>query len=296
MRRDVGLDRRQLLREGRSGRDDVRLDARVLLERRLSAVDARLDVQRARGGDEQRDVTGRDELGDVVPHLLPGDEQVLADVGQARVAGGVGVVGDHRDLGGERLAGGRVERGQADQRDGDAVDAGADGAVERTHHLTDVAVRRSGPLVGAPQQLAGVGGAVLRRGEERIGGDVVDEGELVGLADAEDPRGRASPGGRRGGAGGSGAARRAGAAARARASARLQDQCADTGGAAGQRGAAGDLPHLLEGSVLLLALIPFQPLECVMDDVFFFRHLVLLLSGTSNLATVSDAGLVVQSH
>ena len=33
-----------------------------------------------------------------------------------------------------------------------------------------------------------------------------------------------------------------------------------------------------------------------MDDVFFFRHLVLLLSGTSDLATVSDAGLVVQSH
>ena len=41
--------------------------------------------------------------GDVLPHLLAGDEQVLADVGQAGVAGRVGVVGDDRDLGRQRL-------------------------------------------------------------------------------------------------------------------------------------------------------------------------------------------------
>src|SRR3954453_1650019 len=82
----VGVDHRQLGRHSRAGRDDVRLDARVGLERLAGAVDARLDVRRARRRDEQRDVARRDELGDALAHLLAGDEQVLADVGQPGVA------------------------------------------------------------------------------------------------------------------------------------------------------------------------------------------------------------------
>src|SRR4051795_2921343 len=95
----VGVDHRQLGRDGRACRDDVRLDARVGLEGLAGAVDARLDVRRARRRDEQRDVAGGHELRDALAHLLAGDEQVLADVRQAGVARGVGVVGDDGDLG-----------------------------------------------------------------------------------------------------------------------------------------------------------------------------------------------------
>src|SRR6185437_1866173 len=163
--------------------------------------------------------------------------------------------------------------------------------------LADVRVLRTRPLIRAAQQLARIGRAALGRREERVGRYVVDQRELVGLARTEDPRCGAAAGGRRGGAGGGDAvARGTLGAARARASAGLQDQGADTGGTTGQRGAAGELPHLLEGRVLLLALVPLQPFECVVDDIFFFRHVVLLLSGTSDPATVSDPGLVVHSH
>ena len=174
-----------------------------------------------------------------LPISWPGDEQVLADVGQPRVAGGVGVVGDDRDPGGQRLLDGLVERGQADQRDPDPVDAGADRAVERVDHLADVAVLRAGPLVGAAEQLAGVRRAVLGRREERVGRHVVDERELVARARRRRCWTRALllPSRR--------AAERRRARALARA-ARLEHHRGDAGGAAGQRRAAGDLPPLLD--------------------------------------------------
>src|SRR3954471_1723445 len=90
----VGVDHRQLGRQRRAGRDDVRLDARVRLERLARAVDPRLDVRLARRRDEQGDVAGRHELRDALAHLLARDEQVLADVRQAGVARRVGVVAD----------------------------------------------------------------------------------------------------------------------------------------------------------------------------------------------------------
>ena len=85
----------------------------MALERVLGAVDPRLDVGRARGRDEQRDLAAvGEQLDDVLAHLLAGDEQVLADVGQAAGLRLVGVVGDDRDPGGERLLDRGVERGR----------------------------------------------------------------------------------------------------------------------------------------------------------------------------------------
>ena len=64
-------------------------------------------------------------LEDPLAHLLPGDEQVLADVRQPRVAGRVRVIGEDRDVLAERVLGRAVERLRVHKRDGDAVDAGA---------------------------------------------------------------------------------------------------------------------------------------------------------------------------
>ena len=76
-----------------AGGDRVGCDRRVRFERLQRAVDARLDVERARGCDEQRDFAGGHQSRDVFAHLFARDFQVLADVRQPRVAGGVGVVG-----------------------------------------------------------------------------------------------------------------------------------------------------------------------------------------------------------
>ena len=110
----------------RAGGDDVRRDALArLLDRVLRAVDARLDVRRARRGDEQRHVARRHQVDDPLAHLLAGDEQVLADVAQARVRLLVGVVGDDRDPGLQRRVGRGVERLLVDEADADAVGAAA---------------------------------------------------------------------------------------------------------------------------------------------------------------------------
>ena len=45
------------------------------------------------------DLAGADELDDPLAHLDAGQEEVLADVGEAVVVGRVGVVGDDRDAG-----------------------------------------------------------------------------------------------------------------------------------------------------------------------------------------------------
>ncbi len=223
--------------------------------------------------------------GDVLAHLLAGDEQVLADVSQAGVAGGVGVVGDDRDPGVERLLRRRVERGQADQRDRDPVDAGADRAVERVDHLADVAGLRAGPLIRAAEQLARVGGAVLRRREERVGRHVVDERELV--ASGSTPK----------------IARRAAAAGGRRRpmpvlllelllphASRIKRR--EAGGPAGQRGAPSELAPALERGVVLFALIPLEALNRVVG-----RYLVsdicsppLCQSDLTLSRTLSDSG------
>ena len=122
---------------------------------------------------------------DPFAHLFAGQFQVLADVGQALVAGGVGVVGDDRDARLQRRFDRRVERVQVDQRDRDPVGAARDGGVDRVDHLVDVAAFRARPLVAAAEQFAGVRGAVLGGHEERVGRDVVDEHEFVVRVRAE---------------------------------------------------------------------------------------------------------------
>ena len=94
----VGFDRRELARHRGAGGDRVHRDrlARVL-DRLFGAFDARLQVGRARRGDEQRHVARGDRGDDPFAHFFAGQFQVLADVGQALVARRVGVVGDDRD-------------------------------------------------------------------------------------------------------------------------------------------------------------------------------------------------------
>ena len=242
----------------------------LLLDGVLRAVDARLDVQRARRGDEERHVAGRDELHDVLAHLLARDEEVLADVGQPVVAGGVGVVADHRDLRRQRLVGRAVERLEVDEAHPDAVRLGRDRAVERVDHLVDVAALRARPLVAAAQQLARVLGAVLRRHEERVRRDVVDQDELQLRLRAEDAGGgRARGRGRRG-------ARRGRLLA---AAAGVEDEGGHARCSTGQRGAPGHVPPPLVRRVLLLAVGPLEAFDHLVGGIkvrplnWLVRHL-----------------------
>ena len=221
----------------------------------------------------------------MLAHLLAGLEQVLSDVGESLVPGGIRVVGDHGNPGREGLFGRRVERCRVDQSDGDPVDPRRNRAVERVGHLRDDAVGRSRPLVGAPEQLARVRSPALRGGEEHIGRDVVYERELVALAGAEDARC---------GAPAAGCAR---ARARARA-ARLEDHRRDPGGAAGERGPAGEMTPPLEGGVVLLALVPFQSLDGVAKELGLRHRLSPLIgdvgSDWGSHPTLPNLGLSVQ--
>ena len=154
-----------------------------LLDRVGGAVDPRLDVQGARGGDEADRLAGFEARGDrPLAELEPGVVQALADVGQAAgagvVHGAVGVVGDDRDAGRQRLVDRLVEGVLVDHRERDPVRLGGDRGVRGVDHLGHDRVLGTGPLELAVEQRAGVLGAVLGRGEERVGGDVVDEHEL----------------------------------------------------------------------------------------------------------------------
>src|ERR1019366_864472 len=101
-----GVNRRLLGALIRTGRD--LLDGNVLaasLDRRSGAVGARLNIERSRRSDENRDTaTGWEGRGYLLPHRLPGGEQVLADVGQAGVRWYVSIIGDDRNPRCERPA------------------------------------------------------------------------------------------------------------------------------------------------------------------------------------------------
>ena len=65
----VRVDRRELLAQVGIGGNDLRVDGLAgLLDRGDRAVDARLDVQRSRRGDEERHVALRDECRDPLAH------------------------------------------------------------------------------------------------------------------------------------------------------------------------------------------------------------------------------------
>ena len=130
-----------------------------LLDRGLETVDARLDVELARRGDEERDVAARDEVDDPLAHVVAGQVEILADVRQP-VVRGIGVVAENRDA--PAHARGSVgplnavrETRQTAMPAALAVIAG----VERVDHLADVGCLRSRPLVAAAEQRA----RVLRR-------------------------------------------------------------------------------------------------------------------------------------
>ena len=176
----VGVDLGNLVREQSPRRDRRRLDlaAAELLDGRLSAVDARLNVELPGGGDEERHVARLDEVDDPLAHLVAGQVEVLPDVRESRVRRRVGVVAQHRDALAERVVRRAVEGLEVDERDQDARRLGRDRRVERVDHLADVRRLRAGPLVAAAEQRARVLRAVDRRHEERVRRHVVDEHEL----------------------------------------------------------------------------------------------------------------------
>ena len=184
-------------------------------------------------------------------HLLAGEKEVLADVGQPSCLRFVGVIREERDPGGQRRLHGLVERGRGDQGTRDAVGLARYGAVDRVDHLADVARRRTRPRVRAAEQLARVGRAVLGRREEDVGGDVVDQDVVLALVERQRSRTRCC-------------------CWRARlvgASARFKRERGYPRGASRQRGPPRDLVPLLGGGFLLLALVPLEALNRVTQDV-----------------------------
>ena len=163
----------------------------------LRAVDTGLDVARARGGDDTGDqVALADQAAgdDPLRGGGAGGEVVLPDVAQPVVARLVGVVGDHRDALGQSVVDRLIEGRGVDQGGGDAVDAGGNGCVYGGDHVGGERGRGTCPR---RCRYAEDGGRVLQpvdRGrEERVGGHVVDERELVRRV-AGEHRDRCCPG------------------------------------------------------------------------------------------------------
>lgn len=154
------------------------------LDRRSRAVDPRLDVQLARGGDEQPDMAAADQIDNFLAHLEAGFVEILPDIGEALIVAvgrRVGIVGKYRNAGLQGGVGRAVEGFGVDDGDGDGIGLAGDGGVHRVHHLADHGGLRAGPLVIATEIGARVLDAILRRHEERVGGDVIHEYQLPAL-------------------------------------------------------------------------------------------------------------------
>ena len=175
----------------RAGGDVLGLDVGTGLGDRVERpVDARLDVQLARRGDEQRHLALADDLDDPLAHGEPGPVQILADVGHPGV-GCVGVVREDGDPGVERLLDRVVERLEVDERHGDPVGLGGDRRLEGVDHLADVGGLRAGPLGRREaEHCRSVLDAVSRRDPELVRRHVVDEHEVPLRRLREVPGGR----------------------------------------------------------------------------------------------------------
>ena len=148
-----------------------------LLDRGDQTVDAGLDVELARRGDEERHVAAADEVDDPLAHVVAGQVEILADVGQP-VVRCIGVVAEDRDSLAQGAVRRAVERRQRYEANRDAVCLGRDRRVHRVHHLADVGRLGSRPLVAGAKERARVLCSVDGRDEERVRRDVVDEVEL----------------------------------------------------------------------------------------------------------------------
>ena len=180
----VRFDRRVLLRHERAARHLIVGDALAGFFNRVDrAVDARLQVERTRRRDEERDVTARGHrIDDSLAHQLARGEEFLADVRHARVLtrrSRIRVVRNDGNACGDGLRHGPVEGRRIDEAHGDAVNFVVNRGLNGAHHLADVARLRPRPAIGAAEQIARVARSILRRGEKRIGRDVIDEGEFV---------------------------------------------------------------------------------------------------------------------
>src|ERR1700760_1016974 len=181
----VRLDRGLLLTGQRAGGHLVEGVAALGLEHRGRTVVAGLDVAGARGGDEDGDVAAtRHEGDDLLPHLLAGDVQRLPDVGQpvrADLGLAVGeravrVVGEHRNTRVHGIHDRRLERIRVDNRHGNSVGFRGDRRADVSGHLRDGGGLRTAPLRGGQTEQGGrVGHTVLRRREELVRGDVINE-------------------------------------------------------------------------------------------------------------------------
>ena len=101
-----------------------------------------------------------------------------ASAGLVPVPFAVGVVSDHRDTIVQGLLDRLVEGYGIHDTDGYAVGVARDGSIHRVDHLRDDRFLRARPLRRSPKESLCVLDAVLRRHEERVRGDVVDEDEV----------------------------------------------------------------------------------------------------------------------
>ncbi len=178
----IGADLRQRGVDRRVGGDHRRRDlGSGLLDRIDGTIDPRLQVELPRRGDEQRHLALTHQFDDARAHHLPGQEQVLADIGEPPVVAAarrIGVVAEHRDAGVERAPDRPVEAFGIDDADGDRVGLAGDCGVHRVDHLRHIRGFRAGPLIVAAEERAGVVDAVLARHKKGVGRDMIDEHEF----------------------------------------------------------------------------------------------------------------------
>ena len=175
-----GLGRRQCRAFGGTDRDLDEVDP-GRLEHAGGSVHSGLLVERPGNTDHAAHkvalfYVGQDTLGDCYARV----EQVLAYIRLGIVGGALGIVGHDGDAEAQRLVGHVVERCGVDNAAPNTVDIVVDSHVERIDHLRHDVVLRTGPCVRAAQERAHVVSPGPGWDEERVGGYVAHERELVG--------------------------------------------------------------------------------------------------------------------
>src|SRR5215211_173919 len=179
----VRVDPVQLVRNLGASCDLRILDVRTRVLYGLDgAVDARLDVERARRRDEERYRPFPHQVHDPLAHLHPGEEEILADVRERGVVLtflAICIVRNDGDALVQSLLDRAVEGLRVYDGERDAVGVPRDRRAHGINHLLDVRLLRTRPLGLGTKQRVRVLDAVLGGNEERVGGHVVDEYEVV---------------------------------------------------------------------------------------------------------------------